>query len=238
MTQAFDSWKVLAHEPIVELADNLWWVRGSLPGMSLKRTMTVLRLGDGRLVIHNAIALDEASMARIEAWGTLAFLIVPNGAHRLDAPAYKSRYPSLQVFAPRGSSKAVGEVIALDGTYDDFPHTAEVRFEMLHGIQDKEGAMIVQSADGTTVVLNDALFNMDTKKDVLGYLFTTLLGSAPGPRVSRLAKLVFIKDKAALRRDFQRFAQIPDLVRLIVAHEKVASGPEAKQAFLRAAQYL
>lgn len=46
MTQAFDSWKVLAHEPIVELADNLWWVRGSLPGMSLKRTMTVLRLGE------------------------------------------------------------------------------------------------------------------------------------------------------------------------------------------------
>ena len=109
---------------------------------------------------------------------------------------------------------------------------------MLHGIQDKEGAMIVRSADGTTVVLNDALFNMDTKKDVLGYLFTTLLGSAPGPRVSRLAKLVFIKDKAALRRDFERFAQIPDLVRLIVAHEKVASGPEAKHAFLRAAQYL
>lgn len=238
MAKAVDSWKVLAHEPIVELADNLWWVRGSLPGMSLKRTMTVLRLADGRLVIHNAIALDEPSMARIEAWGTPAFLVVPSEVHRLDAPAYKTRYPSLQVYAPRGSSKAVSDVIALDGTYDDFPHLAEVRFEPLHGIQDKEGAMIVHSADGTSVVLNDALFNMDTKKDVLGYLFTTILGSAPGPRVSRLAKLLLIKDKAALRGDFERFAQIPDLVRLIVAHEKVASGPEAKQAFLMATRYL
>ena len=82
------------------------------------------------------------------------------------------------------------------------------------------------------------MFNMDRKKDLLGNVITTLLGSAPGPRVSRLAKLVFVKDKKALRADFERYANLPDLVRVIVAHEKVASGAEAKRALNAAARYL
>jgi len=98
--------------------------------------------------------------------------------------------------------------------------------------------MLVRSADGTTVVLTDAMFNMDRKRDVLGFLFTTILGSAPGPRVSRLAKLLLIEDKAALRRNFERYAAIPDLRRLIVAHEKIAIGVEARAALLQAATYL
>ena len=113
MPKAFAEWKVLAHEPLVKLADNLLWVRGALPGMSLKRTMLVVRLSDGQLLIHNAIALDEASMAELERFGKPAYLIVPNGGHRLDAPAYKRRYPELRVFTPKGSRARVEQVIAL-----------------------------------------------------------------------------------------------------------------------------
>lgn len=231
-------WKVLAHEPLVKLSDNLIWARGSLPGMSLKRTMVVARLNDGRLLIHNGIALDEPSMAELEAFGTPTFLIVPNGIHRLDAAAYKRRYPALSVFAPKGSREKVERVVHVDGVYDEFPSNETAHFEALHGVGDSEGALIIQSNDGTSVVLNDCMFNMDRKRDVLGYLFTTLLGSAPGPRVSRLAKLALIKDKKALRADFERLAELPNLTRVIVAHEKVASGPAARAALLEAATYL
>jgi hypothetical protein len=47
-----------------------------------------------------------------------------------------------------------------------------------------------------------------------------------------------VQDKKALRAELERFAQLPRLTRLIVAHEKVASGPDAKAALLRAAEYL
>lgn len=238
MPKTNSEWRVLGHGPIKHLAENLWWVQGALPGMSLKRSMVIVRLSDGRLVIHNGIALEEASMRELERWGKPAFLIVPNGGHRLDAPAYKARYPQLKVFCPRGSRKRIEEVIAVDGTYEDFPSDPTVRFETLHGVADAEGAMIVRSQDGETVVLNDAMFNMDRKRDPLGFFFTTLLGSAPGPRVSRLAKLVYIKDKQALREDFGRFAELPSLARLIVAHEKVASGPAARDALRSAMSYL
>jgi hypothetical protein len=238
MPKAYNEWRVLPHGPIERLADNLWWVQGSLPNMSLKRVMVIARLADGRLVIHNAIALPPEAMQEIERWGKPAFLIVPSAFHRLDAPAYKARYPELRVLCPQGARKAVSEVLAVDGDYGDFPSDDSVRFEMLHGMADAEGAMIVRSPDGVTLVLNDAMFNMDRKRDPLGFLFTTLLGSAPGPRVSRLAKLTLVKDKSALRADFARYAELPDLTRVIVAHEKVAHRDEARAALRAAMQYL
>jgi hypothetical protein len=238
MTKASGEWQVRAHGPLLTLADNLLWAQGSVPGMSLKRTMVVVRLNDGKLVIHNGIALEAAPMAELERFGTPTFLIVPNGGHRLDAPAYKKRYPALRVFTPKGSRPRVEQVVQVDGVYEDFPHSDELRLETLHGVNESEGALIVHSSDGASVVLNDCMFNMDRKRDPLGFFFTTIMGSAPGPRVSRLAKLVFIKDKKALRADFERYAELPNLVRVIVAHEKVASGPHARASLLQAATYL
>ena len=92
----------------------------------------------------------------------------------------------------------------MDGTYEDFPGDDAVRLETLHGVKEAEGALLVRSEDGTTVVLNDVVFNMDRKKDPLGWLFTTIMGSAPGPRISRMSKWMLIQD-----RDFdleERFA--------------------------------
>jgi hypothetical protein len=233
-----DAWHVLPHGPIEQLADNLWWVQGSLPGMSLKRVMTIARRSDGKLVIHSAIAMDEDRMRELESLGEPAYLVVPNRGHRLDAPAYKKRYPALRVYAPAGGRKGIEEKVHVDGVYEDFPADEAVRLEMLHGVKAQEGAMIVTSRDGVTVVLNDAVMNMDRKRDPFGFLFTTLLGSAPGPRVSRLAKFLFVDDKKAFRSDLERLADTKDLVRLMVAHEKVAQGPDAAAALRKAATYL
>jgi hypothetical protein len=231
-------WKVLPHGTLEKLAENLWWTWGALPGMSLKRSMVVARRADGRIVVHNAIALDDAGMRDLAAIGEPAFVIVPNAGHRLDAPAYRTRFPAARFLGPRGGRAGIEKVVALDGTYEDFPEDGDVRLEPIAGVADAEGAMIVRSKDGVTIVLNDVVFNMDRKRDPLGFVFTTLLGSAPGPRVSRLVKLLFVKDKAALRRDLERLAATPELVRLVVAHEKVTHGADAAAALRKAATYL
>src|SRR4051812_28213040 len=104
-------WLVLPHEPIQELTENLWRVEGELPHFSMKRVMSVVRLQDGRLLIHSAIALDEAEMKRLEAWGTPAILLIPHGRHRMDAARYKKRYPGLRVFAPPAVFHKASEVV-------------------------------------------------------------------------------------------------------------------------------
>jgi hypothetical protein len=238
MAKANATWAPLPHQPIEKLAENLWHVQGSLPRMTLRRGMTLVRLGDGRILVHGAIALEEAAMREIEAWGSPAVLVVPNAIHRLDAPAYKARYSTMRVFAPKGAREKIEQVIAVDATLDDFPPDDHVGFEPLGGIGDDEGAMRVRSADGVSIVLGDLVFNMDRKIDPIGFFFTTLFGSAPGPRVSRLYKMLHVKDRQALRADLERLAAAPGLVRLIVAHEKIARGPDAPAALRKAATYL
>jgi hypothetical protein len=232
------TWKVLRHGDIEPLADNLWRVKGALPGMSLERVMTIVRRGDGSLLLHSPIALDETRQRQLEQLGPIAVIVVPNAGHRLDAPAYKQRYPTVSVFCPRNARSKVEQVVAVDGTYDDYLDDGTIRFETLDGVDATEGAMIVRSTDGVTVVLNDVVMNMDKKKDLLGYFFTTLFGSAPGPRVSRLVRLVYVKDQPALRNHLERLAGLPQLTRLIVAHENVAHGADAAKALREAASYL
>jgi len=238
MANISDSWKPLAHSPIQRLSENLWRVEGTIPRMSLKRVMTIVRHSDGCLIFHSPIILDDASIREVETWGTPSFLLVPSGYHRMDSPAYKKRYPSIRVFAPKGSRKKIEEVISVEGTYEEFPKGGAAELAPLPGVDDTEGVMLVHSNDGVTVVLNDVVMNMDRKRDLLGFLFTTVLGSAPGPRVSRLSQLLMVKDKPALRAELERLSSLPNLVRLIVSHEKIATGDEARLALRTAAAYL
>jgi hypothetical protein len=224
MAKAHDTWKVLPHRPIEELADNLWRVEGGLEGMPLKRVMAIVRGVDGGLVIHNAIALDDASMARVDAWGPVKFLIVPNGYHRLDAKIFKDRYPAATVLCPRGATDKVRQVVAVDGAYEDFPHEPTIRFETLDGTGANEGVMLVRSRDGVTIVFNDAVFNMPHGRGLTGWIFKHLTQSSGGPRVPRLVKLFVIKDRPAFRAHLLRLAELPELRRAIVSHHVTITG--------------
>jgi len=217
MPKANTSWKVLGHEPITPIGDNLWMVIGTLPDMPLKRVLTVARRSDGKLVFHNAIALEEEAMKQVEGFGEPAFLVVPNGYHRLDAPAFKARYPGLRVLCPAGARNKVAEVVGVEGSYDDFPPDDAVKLYHLDGVKQAEGVMEVRSQDGVTLVFNDAIFNLPHMPGFAGFVFR-MLGSTGGPRVTRLMRLFVVKDKKALRGHLEQLAETPDLRRIVVSH--------------------
>lgn len=218
MAKAHTTWKVLPHRPIEELAENLWRVEGDLEGMPLQRVMTVAKRADGGLVVHNAVALDAPSMERIDAWGKVRAIVVPNGFHRLDAPPFKERYPEARVYCPAGARKKVEEVVAVDGTYEDYPGDDAVSFATLDGTARQEGVMIVRSAGGTTLVINDVIFNMDHLGGFHGFVFKHITKSTGGPRVTRIGKFFLVKDAVAFRAHLERLAATPGLARLIVSH--------------------
>src|SRR6266542_657604 len=85
MAKPFQKWTVNPHGSIEKVHANLWRVQAPFPGAPFPRTMILARLADGRIVVHNAIALDDGEMKEIEAWGIPAVLIVPSGGHRMDA---------------------------------------------------------------------------------------------------------------------------------------------------------
>ncbi len=227
-----NEWTVLPHGPIERLAENFWRVRGELARMPIGRVMTLARRSDGTVAIHNAIALEEPLMAEIEAWGRPGYILVPNRFHRLDAPAFASRYPDARVLCPAGARKKVAQVVRVNGDFGDFPADADVSLVHFDGTRDREGVLEVRSADGTSVVVNDVLFNLPPMGGLAGLLFR--LDAAVGRlRVSRVSRLLLVGDRAAFRAHLERLAARPDLRRVIVSHGDMVS--EDPAAALRAA---
>jgi hypothetical protein len=217
MTELRAPWKVLAHGPIEALSERLRVVEGALPGMPLKRVMSAIKLDDGSLVVHSAIALDPSTQKELEAWGPPRILIVPNGWHRLDAPAYKTRYPAIRVFCPESAARRVGKLVPVDGVYDALPATPPLTVRYLDGVRKREGYLELADDAGTTLIFNDAVFNQPHLAGTFGFVYK-LIGSTGGPKVTTLIKLAMVRDHRALRAHLERLADTPNLRRVIVSH--------------------
>jgi hypothetical protein len=217
MAKPFDVWTVCPHGPLEKPHPNLWRVSAPFPGAPFPRTMVVARLADGRLVIHNAIALDEGEMKELESWGTPAFLIVPNGGHRMDAKIFKARYPTLRVVAPPGAKEKIEPLVPMDATAADFGDPA-VRYQVLEGTKGREGVLSVESPTGATLVFNDALMNMQSLPGFAGFMMSLLGFTGPAPKVAFPARMALVADKKALRGHLERLAATEGLRRIEVAH--------------------
>jgi hypothetical protein len=213
MPAAFTTWTVLPHKPIEKLAPNLWRVSGMLG--KTQRQMVAAKMADGRLLIHNAIALDDGEMAELEAWGEPGVIFVPNGFHRMDAAIWKQRYPKATVISPSGSKKRVAKVVPVDGTTEAAPSDATVRLSRLDGCA-IEDVLEVTSDSGVTLTFCDAVMNMPKMGFPVGF-FLGPTGTISAPRVMRL---IGIKDKKAFAAHLERLAATPRLERLTFGHGK------------------
>jgi hypothetical protein len=228
MSKPHRDWKVLPHGPLEQLDEGILAVVGRLkmPLVELPRRMTVVRLRDGGLVVWSAIALDDAVMARVEAEGRPAFLVVPNDHHRLDAAAWKARYPEIVVVAPLGARDRVAEVVPVDTCAPDFADPA-VRFVAVPGTRDHEAALVVHRAAGTTLVVNDVIANIRDPNGIGGWLLERMGFAGSEAQVPGPVKLALVKDRSALRDQLLQWAGIADLKRIVVAHgDVIDSSPQ------------
>jgi hypothetical protein len=218
------TWAVLPHTPIEVLAPNLWRVEGTLSAVN-KRVMTLVRLGDGRVIIHNAIAVDEPSMAQIDAWGEAAAILVPNRFHRRDARIMQNRYPKARVYAPSGALAAASKATTCAGTYAAVPKDPTVSVRELDGIGGREGVLLVRSPEGVSAVFCDTVLNLPKLSGLIGMmLHPTGTLSVPRP-----TSLLFAKDRKALRADLEKIAAEDGLVRVIPGHGAVVESGAASR---------
>lgn len=223
--QHVPTWKVMDNGPLEKLEENLWEVSGNLPNMPMNRRMTLVRLADGSIVVHNAICMNEAEQAEIDAWGTVRYIIVPSGFHRIDAPRYAARYPDAKVVCPAPAKRAVESRVRVDGDLSLIPKDPSLTVETLAGCRIEEGVLTVRSGERVTLVFNDTFMNLPKLPGFKGWLYG-VSGSTGGPRVTPLMKVYAMNDKAALRQHLERLVNAPGLVRAIPAHGAMVEGAE------------
>ena len=223
MAKPFREWTVLPHGKLSHVDENILSVTGLLqmPPMGvLGRRMTVVRLSDGRLVVYSAIALHETEMNALESFGQPAFLIVPNDIHRMDVKPWKDRYPAMTVVAPPAARAKVEEVVHVDDSWVDFADPS-VRFLVVQGTGDREAALWVDTDSGTTLVLNDLIFNLANRKGLRGWLFKTIGMTGDEPHIPPPVRMRQVKDRAALRAQLESWSRLPSLKRVIISHGNI-----------------
>ncbi len=222
-----DAWVALPHSAIEKLEPNIWRVEGTLPNMPLHRVMTVVRLANGELIIYNAIALDEPEMKELEAWGTPAYLVIPNAWHKLDAKRFATLYPEIKVIAPSAQRQKVMAVVPRAAGPEQLPTNSEVTIREFEGTGGRELYMTVRSGSHLTLIVADAVFNMPHGNGVQGFVLRHVTKSSGGPRVSRVGRLLLVKDRTAFAAQLRSLATA-DLKRVIVAHHETINEEPAK----------
>jgi hypothetical protein len=163
-------------------------------------------------------------MAEIERWGEPAFYIVPNMFHRLDAHAFRMRYPGIRVVCPASSRRRVEAIVPVDGGYELLPDELPSRpLPMRTG----ECVFLARSGTRLTLLFGDALINVPHLPGLFGWTMR-LARITGGAKISPLSKLALVTDKQQMARIFRDLAGLHGLTRLIPAHGNAVEGGAAE----------
>lgn len=69
-------------------------------GVRMRARTTVVRLGDGSLLLHTPAPPTDALTEQLRALGPVRWLVVPNCWHHLGAPAAAAHFPDAKVVGP------------------------------------------------------------------------------------------------------------------------------------------
>jgi len=223
-------WTVTPHDAIEKLDENLWAVKGKIPGVPMHRRMCIVKRSDGRLLFFHAIPLEERTLSEVTSWGKPAFLVVGHDLHAVDADAFSQRL-GLKIFGPKQKDTQLRERVELAGHLEDVPADPVVSIEAVAGTKSGEPVISVLSGGGQrrSLLFCDALHNNAPERTSL---ILRLAGFAGGLKVPPVFKLLFTSDRKALRAHLEKLAALPGLSRLVPCHGDVlASGvPEALRA--------
>lgn len=209
-------WTVLPHSKLQKLDDNLWTIENDVPGARIPRRMCIIKRADGSLLFFHAIPLDDTTLAEIRAWGKPTYLVVGHDQHTMDAEAFREKL-GLKAFGPKECEKKLRERVTLTGVLEDIPLDPSMDILSVPGTTHGETAIVLRSGDGSRVslIVSDVIHN--TPKEATSFIFR-LLGFSGGPKVVPAFRLLFIKNKAVLKEALMRWAETPNLKRLVPFH--------------------
>ena len=210
-------WIVTPHAPIHELTENLWVVESKVPGVPLDRRMAIVKLSDGKLLFFHAVPLDDASLAKVQAWGQPAYLVVAHSQHGVDADAFQKKL-GLKLYGPKRDEAKMRAKFDLAGTLEELPKDPAYELVPVGGAKHGEPAILVKSASGMSAVFSDAYMNIRS-----GGFLMKLAGFVGPDKCPPIYRFRFIEDKAALKRFFETLAATEGLTHLVPCHGDVRS---------------
>ena len=205
------------------VADGVWSVPAPLRfvGVKVDTRMTVLRLGDGGVLLVSPVAYDEALAQEVEALGPVRGIVAPNALHHLYIGGWMRAYPEARSDAAAGVAKKHPELSfsgVLGSAFDEAFGADVARFSV-EGMPRLNESLLLHRAS-RTLVATDLCFFLPRARG-LTRVFAAVMGIRGRPRVE-LAFRALIRDHGALRRSLAPLRN-ERVAHLSMCHHEVVS---------------
>jgi hypothetical protein len=99
--------RAMQQQVLSEIVDGRIWASERpvwFSGVRLRARTSVIRLDDGRLLVHSPTPPSDGWVKQITALGEVSWLVVPNCFHHLGTPAASAAFPHAKILAPRSAA--------------------------------------------------------------------------------------------------------------------------------------
>ncbi|HEY1121841.1 MAG TPA: hypothetical protein VGE67_09580 [Haloferula sp.] len=214
------------------LSGDLWTLRYPLKilGTSHGRTVTVIRLSTGKLVIHSMAPFSTDDLDAVRRVGDPAWLVEAMLMHDTYAKYGRDLFPELPFLGPPGFDKVVGfHTLPLLPTPPEWD--GELKVIRLRGAPKLEEHAFFH-APSRTLIIADLVFNFRPDEGPWNHFFHRhLAGMKRYPGMSRIFRWC-IADKSAFRESIGEVMAL-DFDRIIPGHGEVIE-TEGKAKLARA----
>lgn len=198
-----------------------------LLGMNIGRTVSIIRLQSGQLIIHSTARFSDEQKAGILALGEPAWIVEASNLHDTFSEAGAQAFPRSSYLVPEKFPQKSG---IRTSCLTDPPREwkGELDVVCINGMPNVN-EHIVFHRDSKTLIVADLLFNIPPDADAwTRHCFRLVSGLKCQPGFDRLVRL-FIKDRNAFEHSLKRLLTF-DFENLIVSHGTPIQG-NAKQIF-------
>lgn len=203
-----------------KLADNVWIKTYPLSvlGTSHGRTVTIIRIASGKLVVHSMAPFSPSDLDEIRGVGEPGWLVEAMLLHDTYAREGRDRFPDVPFLGPPGFSEIVGfPTLPLLPAPPDW--NGELEVVALQGAPKlKEHAFV--HLPTRTLLVADLIFNFSPQEQGWDRFFHRYIaGFKRYPGMSRIFRLC-VSDKPAFEASLAKLMAL-DFDRIIVGHGEV-----------------
>ena len=198
------------------------------------RTVTLIRLRSGEVVIHSTAPFTRADVETISNLGNVAALVDATLLHDTFAKSGQTAFPAVPYFAPAGFGERAG-VPANSLETPPNSWNGELEILRLDGMPKVQEHVFFHPLSRTLIVA-DLVFNIGREAPAsTRFMLRWATGMKRNPGVSRMFRMM-IRDREAFARSIRHMMQL-DFDRVITGHGKVieSGGKQAMAEALHAA---
>jgi hypothetical protein len=186
-------------------------------GMQLTVNMTVVEIGDGRLLVHSPLELTPERQGAVSRLGSVAHLYAPNLFHHLHIGEWAEAFPHAVVHAPPGlaSKRPDLRIDRVHGSKSDPAWSAAVDEIPIEGFRLEESVLFHERS--ATLVVADLVHAIGRPEQRWASIYTRVMGFRDRVALSRMIRWTAFPDRPAARRSLEHVLARP-FERVVVGH--------------------